>query len=239
MKWIRHTLAAMIIFALAIPAFAVSVDDVQELWGKLTPEQQASIMASVKSGADTALKAATGDEKPAAAPEPVVKQKVAEVAAEPAKEAKAEVPVVEQKAEAVLSASLIETKTIAGKFFDEVMATLLNSAREAGIGINEFVKTPVGIMLVVGVVFILFGGTLIKLFCGSLLIFVVPYVVFRTFKYFHKDEIEYDTTVKNWRGSHPIKSVKIAKASFDTMMGAGLVTLASVGIGMLTIGSIA
>lgn len=238
MKWIRHSLAAFVIFALAMPAFAVSVDDVQELWGKLTPEQQASIMASVKSGADTALKAATGDEKPVA-PEPVVEQKVDEAAAEPVKEAKVESPVVEQKAEAVLSASLLETKTVAGKFFDEVMATLLNSAREAGIGINEFVKTPVGIMLVFGVVFILFGGTLIKLFCGSLLIFVVPYVVFRMFKYFHKDEIEYDTTVKNWRGKHPIKSVKVAKASFDTIMGAGVVTLASVGIGMLTIGSIA
>jgi hypothetical protein len=80
------------------------------------------------------------------------------------------------------------------------------AAKEVGIAVNEFIKTPVGIMTAGLIIFNYIGGPIIHVTLGLLLFTVgmslVTWFIFKCTKM----TVEYDTSKTNLFGNHPVKS---------------------------------
>lgn len=80
------------------------------------------------------------------------------------------------------------------------------AAKEVGIAVNEFLKTPVGIMTAGLIIFNYVGGPIIHVTLG-LLIFAVGMTLVTWFiRRSTAMKVEYDLTKTNWFGNHPVKS---------------------------------
>lgn len=93
---------------------------------------------------------------------------------------------------------------------ERVGKMLGGAAKELGIAANEFVKTDVGRMTAILVVWNYMGNDLVNIFVhvgGGLLVMVLGLIsVYVVVRKMYAPKLVYDTNVKNWRGKHPILS---------------------------------
>lgn len=90
------------------------------------------------------------------------------------------------------------------------------AARELGLAANEFVKSPVGIMATVVILFQYLGSPIIHMFTGILVLLVgiasIRYIVYNR----RGNKITYDTERKNLFGNYPVKHKELGKMDDDT-----------------------
>lgn len=88
------------------------------------------------------------------------------------------------------------------------------AAKEVGIAVNEFVKTPVGMLATGVIVFNYVGGAVIHVTCGLLILFMGWGILWYYSRASTRLIVEYDTDKPaNWLGKHPIK--KVSRAEID------------------------
>ena len=89
------------------------------------------------------------------------------------------------------------------------------AAKEVGIAVNEFVRTPVGMMTAGLIIFNYAGGTIIHVTVGLLLFIVGISLVTWMLKRGTGFTIEYDKTKPNWLGNYPVLSKRRDEMSVD------------------------
>lgn len=73
------------------------------------------------------------------------------------------------------------------------------TAKALNVGINDFIKTPAGVMVMWGLAVYLWGGTLWGVFAGSLIWLILGSLIYRSFRKFHMPYV-----LKNADGSEKL-----------------------------------
>lgn len=93
------------------------------------------------------------------------------------------------------------------------------AAKELGIAVNDFLKTPAGQWTLVLIVWNYMGGVIVHVM-GSVLILLVGLItIYWVFRRAALVEIEYDNEHKNWIGRPVYKTYRRAPLSDDNMWG--------------------
>lgn len=118
---------------------------------------------------------------------------------------------------------------------ERVGKMLGGAARELGIAANEFVKTDVGQMTAILVVWNYMGNDLVNIFVhlgGGLLVMIMGLgSVFVVVRKMYAPKLVYDTNVKNWRGKHPIVSSTPAARSDEAPFLITIACFLVIGVG--------
>lgn len=92
---------------------------------------------------------------------------------------------------------------------------LAGAAKEVGVAVNDFAKTPVGQLTMVLIVWHMIGAQLIHLF-GGIMIWIIGFVMIRyVFNRSYPTKITYSTEKKNIFGNAVIEKVERASAISD------------------------
>lgn len=96
---------------------------------------------------------------------------------------------------------------------------LAGAAKEVGIAVNDFAKTPVGQLTMVLIVWHMLGGTLVHVF-GGILIWIVGISIIRHMvKRAYPDKVVYSKEHKNIFGNFAIESVEKMPMDDDNAAG--------------------
>lgn len=101
---------------------------------------------------------------------------------------------------------------VSGKISDVIVQT----AVKAGVAVNDFLKTPVGIMTAALIVFHYAGGPIIHVGVGLLILFVSLSFITWFVRRNTGTTVTYDETKEpNWFGKRPIKKIERERLSGD------------------------
>lgn len=119
--------------------------------------------------------------------------------------------------------------------FAEVFGrTIANTAKEVGVQVNEFVKTPVGKMTAAIIIYRYAGKDIIQaalyIFAGITCLIIGGLWANRVANSGKSVTITYDLTTKNIFGNHPVKSKEVSKVDSDYLISASLIKGISVAI---------
>lgn len=89
------------------------------------------------------------------------------------------------------------------------------AAKEVGVQVNEFIKTPVGKWTMAIVIWKYIGAVLVHVIGGLLILITGLAVTYKVYLSSTPYSIEYDTTNKNWFGKPLIKSKTRTRMSDD------------------------
>lgn len=93
------------------------------------------------------------------------------------------------------------------------------AAKEVGIAVNDFVKTPVGMMTTAVIVWKYIGRDLTKIASAFVTLFVGMLVIFFVFRNSRSRTITYDETKTDLFGRARLKQVHVQSLSTDAMWG--------------------
>ena len=121
------------------------------------------------------------------------------------------------------------------KIGSQVGQGLAGAAKEVGIAVNDFAKTPVGQLTMVLIVWHIIGGVLVHIFGGILIMVIGLWFIHFMFKRAYPDRVTYSKEHKNIFGNFAIESVQRTPVQDDNAAGwlfaAGIVIVA----GLITI----
>jgi hypothetical protein len=121
------------------------------------------------------------------------------------------------------------------KIGTQVGQGLAGAAKEVGIAVNDFAKTPVGQLTMMLIVWHMVGGVIVHIFGGILIMVVGLWFVYFMFKRAYPDKIVYSKEHKNIFGNFAIEQVQRTPVQDDNAAGwlfaAAIVILA----GLITI----
>lgn len=96
---------------------------------------------------------------------------------------------------------------------------LAGAAKEVGVAVNDFSKTPVGQLTMVLIVWHMIGAQLLHVF-GGIMIWIIGFAAIRFFfNKVYQDRITYSTTQKNIFGNFAITSVEKTSMRDDEGFG--------------------
>lgn len=121
------------------------------------------------------------------------------------------------------------------KIGSQVGQGLAGAAKEVGIAVNDFAKTPVGQLTMMLIVWHMVGGVMVHIF-GGIMIWIVGLTFIRfMFKRAYPDRVVYSKEHKNIFGNFAVESVQSTPVQDDNAAGwlfaAGIVIVA----GLITI----
>ncbi len=121
------------------------------------------------------------------------------------------------------------------KIGSQVGQGLAGAAKEVGIAVNDFAKTPVGQLTMMLIVWHMIGGVLVHIFGGILIMVIGLWFIYFMFKRAYPDRIVYSKEHKNIFGNFAVESVQRTPVQDDNAAGwlfaAAIVILA----GLITI----
>lgn len=121
------------------------------------------------------------------------------------------------------------------KIGSQVGQGLAGAAKELGIAVNDFAKTPVGQLTMMLIVWHMVGGVLVHIFGGILIMVIGLWFVHFMFKRAYPDKVTYSKEHKNIFGNFAIESVQRTPVDDDNAAGwlvaAGIVIM----VGLITI----
>ena len=96
---------------------------------------------------------------------------------------------------------------------------LAGAAKEVGIAVNDFSKTPVGQLTMVLIVWHMIGAQMIHVL-GGILIWIIGFIAIRyVMKRAYPDKVTYSTTQKNIFGNFSIEKIEKAVMQDDNAAG--------------------
>lgn len=121
-------------------------------------------------------------------------------------------------------------------FSEKFGKMIASTAREVGVATNEFVETPVGMLVAALIVWNYIGQDLVQLLFGSCIFVLGLYFVSRVYKNWIASEIVYDLEKPtNFFGKHPVKSIKTRTLGGDEIIGLlGMALLITIAAGLIT-----
>lgn len=109
------------------------------------------------------------------------------------------------------------------------------AAKEVGLAVNDFVKTPVGQWTMAIIIWKYMGGVIIHVTAGLVLLVLGSIFAWLIYRAGRSLEVEYDLEKKNVFGNYPVKHVKKGNYDTDYMVGAVVVQIAVVVASMICI----
>ena len=101
----------------------------------------------------------------------------------------------------------------------EIGKGLAAAAKELGIAVNDFVKTPVGQITMILIIWKVIGAELVHIFGGLLILLFGHFVMRFILRWWLPLNITYDSEKKNIFGNYVIKSRSYQKATDDQIAG--------------------
>lgn len=98
--------------------------------------------------------------------------------------------------------------------------TIATTAKELGVAVNDFLKSPAGIILVIFLFFKFIGGKLLS----APLLFCIAWVWYKTVDHFTKDDVEYEQVPYLW-GAIKVRRIKSYQRDSDAPMYFGITGL--------------
>lgn len=121
------------------------------------------------------------------------------------------------------------------KIGSQVGQGLAGAAKELGVAVNDFAKTPVGQLTMMLIVWHMVGGVIVHIFGGILIMVVGLWFIYFMFKRAYPDKVTYSKEHKNIFGNFAVENVQRTPVQDDNAAGwllaAGIVILA----GLITI----
>lgn len=119
-------------------------------------------------------------------------------------------------------------------FSEKFGKMIASTAREVGVATNEFVQTPVGMLVAALIVWNYIGQDLVQLLFGSCIFVLGLYFVSRVYKNWTTQKVIYDLEKPaNFFGKHPIKSIENKSLGGDEIVGLlGISLIVTVGAGL-------
>ncbi len=115
-----------------------------------------------------------------------------------------------------ISVDNVNEWTRAGQQFGQMLG---GAAKEVGMAVNDFVKTPVGKMTAALIIWHYIGNSIIHFVMALIVLFVGIAATRHIIGRICNDHIEYDMNTKTWWGSHVIKSHSRDALSEDAAVG--------------------
>ena len=114
------------------------------------------------------------------------------------------------------------------------------AAKEVGVAVNDFGKTPVGQWTMFLIVWKVLGATLMHVIGGFLVLIVGGIVMSAIYRRATNTTIEYNPEKTNWLGNHPVLTVERACLSdsdaWFIFMGSGAFTVAAILVAFVLVG---
>lgn len=121
------------------------------------------------------------------------------------------------------------------KLGTQIGAGLAGAAKEVGIAVNDFAKTPVGQLTMMLIVWHMVGGVMVHIFGGIFIIVIGLWFIRFMLKRAYPDKVTYSKEHKNIFGNFAVEKVDVIPVDDDNaagwMLAAGIVILA----GLITI----
>ena len=144
-----------------------------------------------------------------------------------------------KQAEAMKASTPLETAEKVDKWVDvgERLGKMMGgAAREVGIAVNDFVKTPVGLMTAGLIVWNYMGSMLIHVVGGFTILFITFGLLTWYSRRLRTVEVKYDKEAgKNWLGRYPVLSREVSKIDDDSFGFLLLAYGASLAVSIITI----
>lgn len=121
------------------------------------------------------------------------------------------------------------------KIGSQVGQGLAGAAKEVGIAVNDFAKTPVGQLTMMLIVWHMVGGVMVHIFGGLLIMVVGLWFLKFMFNRAYPTKVTYDKTTKNIFGNYVIESESKTPVQDDNAAGWLFAAAIVIGAGLLTI----
>jgi hypothetical protein len=139
---------------------------------------------------------------------------------------------MKQSAPAITTAEKVDQWVNVGERIGKMLG---GAAKEVGLAVNEFVKTPVGMLATGVIVFNYIGGAVIHVFGGLFILLLGTWALWYYVRNSTRMVIEYDLEKPaNWLGNHPVKKVVRDSIGDDQAVGVWLSAIGLVVVSLVT-----
>ena len=121
------------------------------------------------------------------------------------------------------------------KIGSQIGQGLAGAAKEVGIAVNDFAKTPVGQLTMMLIVWHMVGGVIVHIFGGLLIMVIGLWFVRFMFKRAYPDKVTYSKDHKNVFGNFAIEKVEPMAVADDNAAGWLFAAAVVIGVGLITI----